>query len=263
MKCEENRTIALTSHIMKIPLKVISNRIKPVLNRKIGPFQYGFMPNRGTLHAIIALNIIASIRIEQEKAHFVGFVDFVKAFHRVYHQKLMEILEREKIGDKSLRISKNLYATQTAQMRMEPKTKISVTRGVRQGCILSPTLYNIYAGEALKEFGRSKGTTIGRARVTRLMYADDTAMLSDTKEELKELIEELMEKRKDFGLTINFKKTKIMKISRTGKEETPMNIGGKEIETVTTFNYLGAMFQNNNKEGTEVRRRIGMAKQAF
>ena len=68
-----------------------------------------------------------------------------------------------------------------------------------------------------------------------------------------------MEKGKDIGLTISFKKTKIMKISRTGEEEIPMNIGGTEIEAVTTFNYLGVMLQNNNKEDTEVRR-IGMAK---
>ena len=54
-----------------------------------------------------------------------------------------------------------------------------------------------------------------------------------------------------------------MKISRTGEEETPINIGGRKIEAVTTFNYLGVMFQSNNKEDTEVRRRIGMAKQAF
>ena len=152
------------------------------------------MPNRGTLDAITAFKAIASIKIAQGKALFVAFVDFKKAFDRVYHQKLMEILEREKIGDKSLRVIKNLYATQTAQMRMEPTTMISITRGVRQGCILSPTLYNIYAEEALKEFGRSKGTTIGNARINRLMYPDDTAILSDTKEELKELIEELIEK---------------------------------------------------------------------
>ena len=175
----------------------------------------------------------------------------------------MEILEREKIGDKSLRVIINRYATQTAQMRMEPTTKISIIRGVRQGCILPPTLYHIYAEEALKEFGRSKGTTIGSARINRLMYAEDTAILSDTKEELKEVIDELMEKGRDFGLTINFKKAKVMKISRTGEEETPINIRGKEIEAVTTFNYLGVMFQNNDKENTEVRRRIGMAKQAF
>ena len=131
MKCEEHRTITLTSHVMKIVLKVISSRIKPVLNRKISPFQYGFIPNRGTHDTITALKTIASIKIEQGKALFVAFVGFEKAFVRVYHQKLMEVLEREKTRDKSLRIIKNLYSTQTAQMRMEPTTKISITRGVR------------------------------------------------------------------------------------------------------------------------------------
>jgi len=95
MKCGEHPTIALTSHVMKILLKVIPSRIKPVLNRKINPFQYGFMPNRSTLDVITALKTTSSIKIEQGKALLVAFVDFEKAFDRVYHQKLMEILERE------------------------------------------------------------------------------------------------------------------------------------------------------------------------
>ena len=118
MKCEEHRIIALTSHVMEILLKVISSRIKQVLNRKISPFHYIFMANRCTLDAITALKTIASMKIEQGKELFVAFVDFEQAFDRVYHQELMETLEREKIGDKSLRIINNRYATKTAQMRM-------------------------------------------------------------------------------------------------------------------------------------------------
>ena len=92
-----------------------------------------------------------------DQALFVAFVDFEKAFDRVHHRKLLEILENNGIGSKCLRIIRNLYATQTAHTRQDPSTIISITRGVRQGCILSPTLYNIYSEEALKLLERIKG----------------------------------------------------------------------------------------------------------
>ena len=80
VKCEEHRTIALASHTMKILLKVIANRIKPVLNKNINPLQYGFMPNRGTIEAVTALKTICSNKIDLGQALFVAFVDFEKAF---------------------------------------------------------------------------------------------------------------------------------------------------------------------------------------
>ena len=91
--------------------------------------------------------------------------------------------------------------------------------------------------------------------MNRIMYADDTAILSDSKEELKEFIEELSERGREYGLTVNFSKTKIMKVFRTGENETSLFI--------QSFDYLGVLFHNNNKQESEVRRRIGIAKQAF
>jgi len=66
--------------------------------------------------------------------------------------------------------------------------------------------------------------------MNRIMYADDTAILSDSKEELKELIEELSERGREYGLTVNFSKTKIMKVSRAGENETSLFIEGKQIK---------------------------------
>ena len=263
MKCEEHHTIALTSHTMKILLKVTANRIMPVLNKNINPLQYGFMPNRGTVEAVTALKTICSNKIDLGQALFVAFVDFEQAFNRVHHRKLLEILENKGIGSKCLRIIRNLYVTQIAHTRQDPSTIISITRGVRQGSILSPTLYNIYSEEAFKNFGKNKGTKIGGQTINRIMHVDDTAILSDSKQELEELIKELMEKGRELGLKINFSKMKIMKVSRTGEKETSLFIEGKELKSVTSFEYLGVIFQNDNKETTEFRRRIAMAKQAL
>ena len=109
--------------------------------------------------------------------------------------------------------------------------------------ILSPTLYNNYSEEAFKNFGKNKGTKIGGQTINRIMYADDTAILSDSKQEVEELIKELMEKGRECGLNINFSKTKIMKVPRTGEKETSLFIEGKELKSVTSFEYLGVIFQ--------------------
>ena len=130
---------------MKILLKVIINRIEPVLNKNINPLQYSFMPNRGTIEAVTALKTICSNKINLGQALFVAFVDFEKAFDKVHHRKLLEILESKGIASKCLRIIRNLYSRETAHTRQDPSTIISITRGVRQGFFLSPTLYNIYS----------------------------------------------------------------------------------------------------------------------
>ena len=263
-RCEEHRTIALTSHTMKILLKVVQNRIGPILNSSISPWQFGFRPNRGTIEAIAALKTLAAIRIEEEKALFVAFIDFEKAFDRVHHSKMIEVLKKRGIKGKSLQLIKSLYSQQIATFREDPEeTKIHIHRGVRQGCVLSPIIYNVYADEAFLDFGHGRGIRIEDTHINRVMYADDTVLIGSDKEELKELVSELMERGEEFGLKINCKKTKIMKISRKGEEETALEVKGKRIEAVKKFNYLGVVISNNNKEETELRRRIEMAKQTF
>ena len=116
----------------------------------------------------------------------------------MHHRKLTEFLESKRICSKCLRLIRNLYATQTACKRQNPSTTISVKRGVFQGCILTPTLYNIYAEEAFKNFRKKKGTKIEKQAINKVTYADDTAILSDSKQGLEELIKELMEKGREF-----------------------------------------------------------------
>ena len=111
MKCEEHRTMALTSHKLKILLKVIGNRIKPVLNKNINPLQYGFMSNRGTIEAVTALKTICSNKIDLGQALSVPFVVFEKTLDRVHHRKLLEILENKGIGRMSQNYQESLCDT--------------------------------------------------------------------------------------------------------------------------------------------------------
>ena len=82
----------------------------------------------------------------------------------------------------------------------------------------------------LKILERRKGKKIGGQTIDRIMFPDDTAILSNSKQELEELIKELMEKGREFRLEINFSKAKITKVSRTGEKETSLFIEGKELK---------------------------------
>ena len=163
---------------------------------------------------------IAAIRIEEEKALFVAFIDFEKAFDRVHHSKMIEILKMRGIKGKSLQLIKSLYSQQIATFREDPEeTTIHINRGVRQGCVLSPIIYNVYADEAFLDFGHGHGIRIGDTQINRVMYADDTVLIGNDKNELKELVSELVERGEELELKINCKNTKIMKISRKERKK--------------------------------------------
>ena len=110
----------------------------------IGKTQFGFRKGCGTREAIAVMRILCERRLEFNEELFICFVDFEKAFDRVEWTKLLEILE--KIGVDWRRLI-SLYMKQTAVVRTENGNSepADIGRGVRQGCLLSPLLFSIYA----------------------------------------------------------------------------------------------------------------------
>ena len=109
IKCEEQRTIAITTHTSKVLYRCVQRKIAPILNTAINEMQYGFMPNRGTIEAVAALKTIIISRINKQSNTYLGFIDFRKAFDRVDHTKLIEILRHRGVAEADLRIISELY----------------------------------------------------------------------------------------------------------------------------------------------------------
>ena len=110
---------------------------------------------------------------------------------------------------------RNLYAGQEVTVRTGHGTTdwFQIGKGVRQGCILSPCLFNFYAENIMRNAGLEEeqaGIKIARRNINNLRYADDTTLMAGSKEELKSLLMEVKEENEKIGLKLNIQKTKIM-----------------------------------------------------
>lgn len=146
-KCDQYRLISLMSHTLKLFLKIIHQRIFKKCEQTISDSQFGFRQGLGTREALVATQVLVQNCYDQRKNVIMCFIDFEKAFDRVQHQKLLQILRRMDIDQKDIRCIENLYLNQTAQIRIDGGTTgmVEICRGVRQGCVLSPLLFNLYS----------------------------------------------------------------------------------------------------------------------
>ena len=126
----------------------------------------------------------------------------------------MENSERG-IPDHLTYLLRNLYAGQEATVRTGHGTKdwFQIRKGVRQGCILSPCLFNLYAQYIMRNAGLEEAQArikITGRNISHLRYADDTTLMAESEEELKSLLIKVKEESEKFGLKLNIQKTKIM-----------------------------------------------------
>ncbi|CAG9834055.1 unnamed protein product, partial [Diabrotica balteata] len=199
----------------------------------------------GTREAIFALNILLQKFCDQRKDVFACFVDFEKAFDKVQHVKLLQILKNIGTDDKDIRVIKNLYWNQTAIVKIGDNytDEIPIHRGVRQGCILSPTLFNVYSDQLFKKALERQpyGININGELLNVIIYADDTVILSDNIEGLQILLDRIHEVGEKMGIKINSNKTKFLVFSRDLHPDAKLQLNGVQVEKVDKMTYLGTV----------------------
>ena len=131
------------------------------------------------------------------------------------HNKLWEILQEMGIPDHLTYLLINLYTGQAATVRTGHGTTdwLQIGKGVHQGCILSPCLFNFYAEYTMRNAELEEaqaGIKIARGNINNLRYKDDTTLMAESEEELKSLLMEVKEESEKVGLKLNIQKTKIM-----------------------------------------------------
>ena len=146
-ECSDYRTIALISHASKVMLKILQARLQQYVNRELPDVQAGF---RKAEEPETKLRTFAGSSKKQESSRkniYFCFIDYAKAFDCVDHNKLWKILQEVGIPDHLTRLLRNLYAGQEATVRTGHGTTdwFQIGKGVCQGCILSPCLFNLYA----------------------------------------------------------------------------------------------------------------------
>ena len=150
---------------------------------------------------------------------------------------------------------RNLYAGQEAAVRTRHGTMnwFKTGKGVRQGCILSPCLFNLYAEYIMRNSGLDEsqaGMRIARRNNNKLIYADDTTLMEEIKEELKSLLMKVKEESEKSALKLNIQNPKIM----TSGPITSWQINGETMETVTSFVFLGSKITAGDNCSHEIKR---------
>ena len=149
---------------------------------------------------------------------FLCFINYSKAFHTVAHDILWNDMHKMGFPTHIILLIKALYDQQKAAVRTSYGLSewFEIGQGVRQGCIISPHLFNIYAEaimrDALEHFGGS--ITVGGHKITNLRYADDVVLIAGSLEELQDFVNRVKLESEKFGLFLNTKKTKVMKVQR-------------------------------------------------
>ena len=182
---------------------------------------------------------------------------YAKAFDCVDHNKLWEILQEMGLPDHLTCLLRNLYARQEETVRTGHGTTnwFQIGKGVRQGCILSACLCNLYAEYIMRNAGLDEaqaGIKIARRNINNLRYADDTTLMVESEEELKSLLKKVKKESENVGLKLNIQKTKIM----ASGPIILWKIDGETVETVADFIFLGFKITADGDCSHKIKRRL-------
>ena len=158
--------------------------------------------------------------MSQGKKIYACFVDFQKAYDNVWRTGLYYKLIKQGVDLETVKLIKDMYekTTQIIKMNRKVTRPLKTHKGVRQGCVLSPHLFNIFLNDLPTIFDHScRPVKNGSMNISCLMFADDIVLLSETKEGLQCGLQKLERYAKDWKMTVNKKKTKVMIVQSRGK----------------------------------------------
>ena len=179
------------------------------------------------------------------------------------YNKLWKILKEMGIPDHVTCLLRDLHADQEATVRNRLATMdwSQIRKGIRQGCIWSPCLFNVYAEYIMRNAGLEEaqaGIKIAGRNINNLRYADDTTLMAESEEELKSLLMKVKEERKA-ALKLNLQKTKIM----TSNPIISWQIDAETKESMTDFIFLGSKVTADGEGSHEIKRHLLLGRKAM
>lgn len=252
--CDPNnyRGICVSSCLGKLFSVILNRRLLSCIqtNSLLHNSQIGFLPGYRTSDHIFSLQTIIDKNVKGVSGGkiYACFIDFKKAFDSIWHDGLLLRLLKYNINGNFYHLIKNLYSKSKCFIKLGSKqTKtFHYSRGVRQGCILSPMLFNLYINELslqLDQTSRSDPIYLTNSRkLTSLLYADDLVLLSKSKVGLQNCLNTVVAFCEKWQMSVNEKKTKVMIFSKKSfkrKNQPSFKLNDNTLEIVNEFTYLG------------------------
>ena len=262
--CGNYRGITLLSVPGKVLAHLLLSRIRGHLLEHQRPEQSGFTPGKSTTDRILALRVLMERRREFRQGFFAAYVDLKKAFDSVHREALWDLLRFRGVPAGILGLLVALHSGTESAVKWGGGVSsfFPVNSGVRQGCVLAPSLFNTCMDWVLGgAVGRSRcGADIGNTRITDLDFADDAVIFAESLEVLVLALEALHEEAKPLGLKVSWIKTKIQVFGNLLDEAArSVRVCGENVEILDSFTYLGSEVHSGGGSEHEVLRRIGKA----
>ena len=245
-------------------LKILHARLQQYVNHELPDVQAIFRKDRGTRDQIANIRWIIKKANEFQKNIYFCFIDYAKAFDCMDHNELWKILKEIGISDHLTCLLRNLYAGQKSTIRTRHGTAdwFQIGKGVHQGHILSPCLFNLYAEYIIKNTWLNEaqaGIKIASRNINNLSYADDTTLMAESEEELKSLLMKMKEESEKVGLKLNIQKTKVVMSSTI----TSWQIYGETVELVTDFLFWGSKITADGDYSHEIKRHLFLGRKVM
>ena len=251
------RPIALASLISKLFECVILQRCETFLRTTDNQFAY--KEGHSTDQALFLLKQTVEFYRSKNSPVFLCAMDLSKAFDRVCHKRLFEILEKRGVPSYIISLLINWYKTQKFRVTWgnSLSSPFHTKCGIRQGSVLSALLFAVYMDDLSRDvLDNGVGCTIGDKKLNHILYADDIILLSPSVKSLQNLIDKCLNYFNHHHLTINSNKTKVMVV----KPKRMINYGdpilvvnGSPLEVVNSIKYLGMQIDNSLRDDEHIK----------
>ena len=288
--CDNHRGISLLSIAGKILARVLLNRLLEHLEQGHLPeSQCGFRADRGTIDMVFAARQLQEKSMEQHQDLYMTFVDLTKAFDTVSREGLWKIMSKFGCPDKFVHMVRQFHDGMTACVIDDGgmSDPFPVTNGVKQGCVLAPTLFSMMFSAMLMDAFREPTpgipiryrcdgklfntrrlqavTKVKETVIRDLLFADDCALNATREQEMQHEMDNFSSACDNFGLTISTKKTEVLHQPAPGNsyQEPNITVKGQRLQAVDHFTYLGSTLSRSANIDAEVNNRIAKASSAF
>ena len=288
-QCGNHRGIFLLSVAGKILARILLRRLQKVAENVLPESQAGFRAGRGTVDMVFSARQILEKCREQQMPTAMIFYDLEKAFDSVTRSLMWDILERYGCPRPFVLLIRGFHDGMQARVLAAGSVTDSfeVGTGLKQGCVLAPTLFSLFMAAALSWLPdnlpgidvnyRTDGGVFNLSRlrarrgrssvcIRELQYADDNAVSALSLDALRLQHDAFLHAYTKAGMRVNGKKTKVLyqpgPADPTSAHETVL-VNGEEVERVDSFPYLGSVLTAEATCGTEIERRLGAAHGAF